>query len=309
MLHRVRPAGNLPDIEGWNVRGSPTGPSDADLRIVWTDDLGSLSILVDDGDPPTFVMCFNGIAHFTLCYATHDIIISLIEDDVPSSTIDHLLVDQVWPRILAHRGDLVLHAAGVLGPGGAILFVGESGRGKSTLAASLHQRGHPLLGDDAIVMSARDGAARCRAVYRSLRLFPDSITSLFDQPVRRSQVADYTDKENIHLTVSEASGDDHRVKATFFIDPDGGSERACVEALSPGDACMRMVEHSFWLDPTDMARTARKLASASALANAVPAYKLAYPRDYRKLDELHAAIFSVLEPSGRSPDNQGADHW
>ena len=44
-----------------------------------------------------------------------------------------------------------------------------------------------------------------------------------------------------------------------------------------------------------MALTARKLASASALANRVPVYQLAYLRDYAKLDELHAVIFSVLD--------------
>ncbi len=281
------------------------------MRVVWAHELGSLSILVGEnaGAPATFVVRFNGIAQFTLSYASQDISILLLDEAVPASTIDHLLVDQVWPRILAHRGDLVLHASGVLRPDGAILFVGESGRGKSTLAASLHQRGYALLGDDAIVISARENVARCRAVYRSLRLFPDSIASLFDEPVRRSQVADYTDKENIHLQVSEPPATDHSVKALFFIDPDGASEHARVEKLSPGEACMRMVEHSFWLDPTDMARTARKLTSASALANDVPAYKLGYPRDYKKLDELHAAIFSVLESGGPRPGKQGADHW
>ena len=68
-----------------------------------------------------------------------------------------------------------------------------------------------------------------------------------------------------------------------------------VELVSPGETCMRLVEHSFWLDPTDKSLTARKLLSASALAGRVPAYKLAYPRDYAKLEDVHAAIFSVLD--------------
>lgn len=294
MLHRVTPTGKLPDIEGWSVRNTACVSVDADLRVVWADESSSLSILTQRSasEAPTFVVRYDELAQFTLSYASHEILVTRLDADVPDSTINHLLVDQIWPRILAHRGELVLHAAAVLGPNGAILFVGESGRGKSTLAASLHQRGFALLGDDAIVIFAGNGEARCRAVYRSLRLFPDSVTSLFDQPVRRSQVADYTDKENIHLPLSESS-EDHHVQAIFFIDSDQQSSCARAEAVSPGDACMGLVEHSFWLDPTDLALTARKLISATLLINDVPAYKLAYPRDYAKLDQLHAAIFAV----------------
>ena len=244
---------------------------------------------------PTFVVTYDGIARFKLSYALREISISAFDDQVSDNTLEHLLVDQIWPRIIAHRGELVLHAAGVSTPEGAILFVGPSGRGKSTLAASLHQRGFALLGDDAMVISAADGEARCSAVYRSLRLFPDSIATLFEEPVRLSEVSDYTDKENVHLPLPEQSDDAQRVRAIFFLNPDEDHAGASVEAVSPGNACMRLVEHSFWLDPTDIALTARKLTSASALAGGVRVYHLSYPRDYAKLAELHAAIFSVLD--------------
>jgi len=298
LLDPVTPPGEFPSIQGWHIiHGGTTVPPDARLRLVWADESSSLSIAPDHGSPdaPTFVVRFDEVVQFTLSFASHEILISPLDGVVPDSTIQHLLVDQIWPRILAHCGELVLHAAGVSGPKGAMLFVGQSGHGKSTLAASLYQRGFELLGDDALVMSAADGEARCRAVYRSLRLFPDSIDTLFEQPVRRSDVADYTDKKNVHLPISGQDDGLHRVRAIFFINSDEPTTSARVERISPGAACMRLVEHSFWLDPTDMALTARKLAQASTLANDVPAYTLAYPRDYAKLGELHAAVFSVVD--------------
>ena len=288
----------FPDILSWKVvSGTACSVRESNLRLLWADDGGSLSVFTtqDTAPEPTFVLTYSDIARFELSYPSREILISPRNDAVSDHTIQHLLVDQIWPRIIAHCGQLVLHAAGVSTPHGVVLFLGQSGRGKSTLAASLHQRGLGLLGDDAMVISAGDDEARCKAVYRSLRLFPDSIATLFNQPIRQSKVADYTDKRNIHLSVPEHPDDEHRVRAVFFLEPDEAQVSASLRLVSPAAACMLTVEHSFWLDPTEIALTAQKLRSASALANRVPAYRLVYPRDYAKLANVHAAIFSVLD--------------
>lgn len=48
------------------------------------------------------------------------------------------------------EGTLAWHAAAVLAPAGAVLFVGEAGAGKSTLAAALAAEGFPHLADDVV---------------------------------------------------------------------------------------------------------------------------------------------------------------
>lgn len=296
MLHRLTPPRELPEMKSWSfVRDAWQAVFKPSLRAVWKHDSDLLVIMSDDAlAGPTFFLNFANIAQFEIKYSSSEIVVRPFDDDVPNNTIEHLLVDQVWPRILAHDGDLVLHASGVANNQGAILFVGRSGQGKSTLAASLHQRGLPLIGDDAVLISKRDGEARCRAVYRSLRLFEDSIEKLFDSSIFHSDVAEYTDKQNVYFPPLAAGDEDHRVRAIFLLNSEDGHADARVTPASPSDACMRFVEHSFWLDPTDMRLTAQKLKLASALANSVPVFQLTYPRDYAKLDELHATIFSVL---------------
>lgn len=61
------------------------------------------------------------------------------------------------PLLLAHlAGSIPLHASAVAVDGGAIVFVGASGLGKSTLAAALcDHAGASLLGDDAVVIERR----------------------------------------------------------------------------------------------------------------------------------------------------------
>lgn len=65
--------------------------------------------------------------------------------------------------LLHQRGDLVLHGSSILTPPGAVIFLGASGMGKSTLAAGFWQRGYPVLTDDVAVI---------RATALGLRLFP-----------------------------------------------------------------------------------------------------------------------------------------
>ncbi len=77
--------------------------------------------------------------------------------NTPLETIRHLLLDQVMPLTLSERGKLVLHASAVVTPEGAIAFLGETGRGKSTLTASFAQRGFSVLTDDCLLLEERKG--------------------------------------------------------------------------------------------------------------------------------------------------------
>ncbi|MFA6956958.1 MAG: hypothetical protein WC538_13910 [Thermoanaerobaculia bacterium] len=54
---------------------------------------------------------------------------------------------------VAERGALVLHSSAVVLDGGAYVFVGRSGAGKSTVARLALERGHAILSDDLNVLS------------------------------------------------------------------------------------------------------------------------------------------------------------
>ncbi len=85
------------------------------------------------------------------------------------------VVATVLPRALTRQRAHVLHAATVLGPGGALLLCGPSGAGKSTVAAVLHRvTGWPLLGDDAAVLGLAGGQATVGSCTQDLRLWDDA---------------------------------------------------------------------------------------------------------------------------------------
>src|SRR5436190_17257795 len=99
--------------------------------------------------------------------------------DAAAALVREFLRGPVAAVRLRQRGLLVLHGSAVTLNGRAVVFCGASGWGKSTLAAALHRRGHPLLADDfaAIRIGARGGAT-LRAAPPFLKLWPDSARTL-----------------------------------------------------------------------------------------------------------------------------------
>ena len=110
-----------------------------------------------------------------------DNIFYLPEPSVPEETIRHLILDQVIPRVLGQLGNLVLHASAVQLPGGlGIVFLGETGWGKSTLASSYYESGSRLITDDCLLIRSIQNNIYCIPNYFGLRLYPDSTEAIFN---------------------------------------------------------------------------------------------------------------------------------
>ena len=77
---------------------------------------------------------------------------------------------------LQQRGIVTLHASAVATPGGAVLFAGRSGIGKSTLLAAFTRRGYAMLADDVtgIVLDA-GGRPVALSGYPTVRLWANSM--------------------------------------------------------------------------------------------------------------------------------------
>ncbi|MEM9219182.1 MAG: hypothetical protein AAGD25_33215 [Cyanobacteria bacterium P01_F01_bin.150] len=83
---------------------------------------------------------------------------------------------------LRQRGLLVLHASCVNVGNQAIAFMGDSGWGKSTLAAAFHNQGYPILTDDVMAIQAEWAAPLVLPGFPQIKLWPDAADSLVHQP-------------------------------------------------------------------------------------------------------------------------------
>ncbi len=198
---------------------------------------------------------------------------------VDEATLEHLLVDQVLPRVLAHSGALAIHASALTIGDRTVLFVGDSGWGKSTLAALLGRDGHGLLSDDCVLLRVDTGAVTALPTYASLRLFDDVVQYAFpDAP--GSAVARYSDKRRFEVPAAGGSLEGRPVAAIYLLrEPSDQSLRHDIVAVSPATACIELMRMAFKLDLDDRSRVAALLQQAGNVARVVPAFALSYPHD------------------------------
>jgi hypothetical protein len=88
------------------------------------------------------------------------------------------LVGTVMAILLYQRGLLVLHASAVQINNRALVLLGASGSGKSSLAAALYSRGHYLIADDVSGVQVRDNSILIFPAYPQLKLSPEAAASL-----------------------------------------------------------------------------------------------------------------------------------
>lgn len=239
--------------------------------------------------PGCYHLTFPSLAGFEISFPNRVIQNICKTAETTEETLDHILCDQVLPRLIAHTDTLVLHGGGVDIEGKAIAIMAHTGQGKSTLSASLWSAGHTLLGDDALIVGADDDRPTIRAVYPSLRLLPDSAGHLFGNTTEIKTIAHYSDKRHLSVDGSDATAP---LAMLVFLAP--SKPNISLRRMSVAEACMSIITNSFALDPTDKSWAAANMQRASALAAAVPAYAVTYPRDYAALPDVHAAILDKL---------------
>ncbi|MEE4153464.1 MAG: hypothetical protein V2I27_04830 [Erythrobacter sp.] len=242
----------------------------------------------------TLTMSFGQIAAFRIDFGSKTVTLAEMHPDVDQATIDHLVDDHVAPRVVSAHDLLVLHGSAVEIAGKLAVFIGQTGAGKSTLAASLYAEGHKLLGDDAVVIDQTNGLLTGEAVYPSLRLFRDSIERVFREEVGSSAMAFYSTKRNVAADKLDSAAMRAVPLAAIYI-LSRGDARVTLNRRSPADACMALVENSFALDPQDARAAVSRTARAAQVAAQVPCYELAYPHDFAGLSRVHAAILACME--------------
>ena len=88
------------------------------------------------------------------------------------------LMGSAFGALLHQRNILVLHAGAIETKNRSVLFTGDSGIGKSTLAAGFHRRGYPFLADDVCAVGMINGQPAVIPGFPRLKLWADVLTKL-----------------------------------------------------------------------------------------------------------------------------------
>mgnify|MGYP000409081336 CR=1 FL=1 len=85
------------------------------------------------------------------------------------------LLGTCFGAIAHQRNNLVIHGNAIRFGDHCVIFAGQSGNGKSTLAAAFYQKGFEILADDVSVI---DGEGHAQPSYPQMKLWPDTAEKL-----------------------------------------------------------------------------------------------------------------------------------
>lgn len=303
----------IPPLE---LTQSPDTTAGSDLRVLFTPPKDAiplpsswfLNVSLANGTPwmrcatvsHGYLFRFPDLADFVFDTARNSIR-CIPRPETPPHTLHHLLLDQVLPLVLNYKGKEVLHGTAVVTPWGACAFVGPTGAGKSTLAASFLSAGFSVLADDCLVLDELAGTLVAIPAYPGLRLWDDTLVALFGVAESCTPVAHYTPKQRFTAALSTTPFRSSTIPlaAVYVL----GTSQAVsphqdalplISPMTERDAFMTLLSLAFRLDIRDTRMLSREFDVLHRLVAQIPVRRLALPHSFVELPAVQAAILRDL---------------
>lgn len=204
------------------------------------------------------------------------------------------LLGSALGALLHQRGDLVLHGSAVEWNGEAVVFLGRSGVGKSTLATAFKRRGHAVLTDDLCVVRPRaDGRMVAQPGFPQAKLWLDSLKRLEFAPDQLKPIRAKIEKRALPLA-DQFHGAPLPVRKLYLLGPHNGDNFV----LTPGVGAQKfnvIKNHTYrFLYIADVSAKAGHFKQGMRLAQQVPLVRVVRPMSGFRIDELVALIESDL---------------
>lgn len=218
-----------------------------------------------------YLLCIPGVARYLVTKGSEILVApdtSALQGDVRA-----YLLGSVFVVLCQQRGLLPLHASAVRGKSGVMAFVGNSGQGKSTLAAHLGRRGFHVVADDiCLVDTEKPGLAKVTPTAPWLKLWRNSLDTLGTQAEGLVKVFSDDDKYRLPIAVPSQQ---EPIRKLFFLETREQSSESSVtimENISRLEALpllMSLVHHAWLLEATGQReetflRCSRILSQATA---------------------------------------------
>lgn len=218
------------------------------------------------------------------------------EEATPES-FEVYLLGQALSFALVRSGFEPLHATSIVVDGRAIAFLGDSGFGKSSLAACFIEAGHRLLTDDLLIVREVSGAFCAYPGPPRIKLFPKMARRFLGEGFEGVPMNSRTRKLIVPLDRHQACHEPAPLIAVYAL------VRAREAAKEPGlriapassrDAFADLMKNTFNYVMLDTARQQRLFKATSRLAAGMPVGRLFYPRRGDYLPVVRDAILSDI---------------
>jgi len=273
-------------------------PSPITIRRVGPESLRLLpvpeyDIQVDDQDRVLFLIPEGAV----ITLHPHGLIEVATTAAMPEDLLCHVLIGQVLPNALVDRGMTPLHASAVRCGSRVWCFVGDSGLGKSTMAAAFLAQGSDVLCDDVTPLSWQNEHPWCHPGPGRLKLWPDVIAAL--QLSRRKRRPIHGQHLKSVVDASSGLSQPQAISRIFHLveSPDGIIRST---TLTGPDAVPLLYSNIFGHRRTSTSARAEHFARTTRVAMSGRLAQLAIPRSLERLPEVMAYLAAQPEPERSS---------
>jgi hypothetical protein len=179
------------------------------------------------------------------------------------------------------------------------VFLGDSGFGKSTLAASFLSVGHRMLTDDLLILRENAGRVFAYPGPPRIKVFLDTASRFLPGPADGVPMNPDTEKLIVPLGPSEICSAPVPVKSTFaLVPPDDAilEQKVRVEPMSGSEAFLELVKNTFNRRIINPDRLQRQIDETAHLANLLCIKRLSVPRNLSALAAVRDAMMAVSQP-------------
>ena len=248
--------------------------------------------------PTCDVLRFTGVADY---YLWADRVACYLYDPVDHPMVELFFLSTVLSFWLERQGVPTLHASAAVVQRCVAGFLSGAGDGKSGLAATLMQAGHPLLTDDILPVERQGNTFLGRPGYPTMRMWPDEAQHFLGHYEDLPRVHPKLEKRRVFVG-PDGFGTFHDQSvplACLYLsqrrDPAEWGTRVEITPVSPRDAVIELVRHSFVPRVVEaIGLQPQRLEFFAQLALQVPMRRLVYPSGFQHLPRVRDAVLEDL---------------
>src|SRR3954469_14765388 len=204
----------------------------------------------------------------------------------------YLLVDAL-SFSMVRLGWEPLHATAVSTDRGVLAFLGNSGDGKSTLAALLLGHGCKLVTDDMLVLARARGRWLAEPGPPRLKLYRHIADHVLGPAREGVPMNRHTTKLIIPLDHADCAPEADALSGIYILDgADVRGNAPVIQRLSPAAAFPRVLAHTAGHYPSEAARLKRQFEFVTTLVQEVPIMTIAYRREKADMFALRDGVLA-----------------
>jgi hypothetical protein len=225
-------------------------------------------------------------------------------------SVQTLLRGNITKFCLQEQGEFCLHASSMRIDDQVILFIGQKGAGKSTLATYFHLQGHEIWCDDYAMLRQENNCFFASQGETSLKINPDIAAALaipqeylkpvFDLPAHWKRTAEsdlITKKHYFNRQAADVEIVPRKVAAVFFINQRVPEPVNLITIRKKTDALSILMDEILLSGANSKQYLKLYFQSAMSFLEIVPSYTIHAPDDITRIHEVYDSVLETINLS------------